>query len=105
MFSKLNPFVVGTGGLTLFPDTDLYSEAESGTFDPLDEKGLMGELLLFVENLDFKGRFITHHTSSMDLNTKNFGRDKDRIVKSLKKEIENGDMDSKSRIRLMKRGL
>ncbi len=105
VFSSLNPKVVGTGGLTLFPDTDLFDEASKGEFDPLDEKGLMEELLLFVENLDFKGRFITHHTSSMDLNTDDFGRDKSRIVKSLRKEIEHGDLDRMSRIRAMKRGL
>ncbi len=105
VFSQLNPYVVGTGGLTLFPDTDLFSEAQDGTFDPLDEKGLMEELLLFVENLDFKGRFITHHTSSMDLNTRNFGRDKDRIIRSLRKEIEHGDLDAMSAMRARKRGL
>lgn len=105
VFSKLNPKVVGTGGLTLFPDTDLYSEASTGEFDPLDEAGLMEELLLFVENLDFDGRFITHHTSSVDLNTDDFKRDKAKIVKNLKREMEHGDIDTMSRIRAMKRGL
>ncbi len=105
VFSQLNPKVVGTGGLTLFPDTDLFSEANAGTFDPLDEKGLMEELLLFVENLDFRGRFITHHTSSVDLNTMDFGRDKKRIVRALGDEIEHGDLDLMTRIRSMKRGL
>ncbi|MBR4226340.1 MAG: radical SAM protein, partial [Candidatus Methanomethylophilaceae archaeon] len=83
-FSMLNPKVIGTGGLTLFPDTDLCKEASRGEFDPLDERGLMEELLMFVENLDFDGRFITHHTSSIDLNTDDFGRDKGKIVRSLK---------------------
>lgn len=105
VFSQLNPKVVGTGGLVLFPDTVLFSEANDGTFDPLDEKGLMGELLLFVENLDFKGRFITHHTSSIDLNTNDFGRDKKRIVKALRDEMEHGDLELMSRVRSMKRGL
>ncbi len=105
VFSRLNPKVVGTGGLVLFPDTVLFSEANDGTFDPLDEKGLMGELLLFVENLDFKGRFITHHTSSIDLNTNDFGRDKKRIVKALRDEMEHGDLEFMSRVRSMKRGL
>ncbi len=89
-FSMLNPKVIGTGGLTLFPDTDLCEEASRGEFDPLDERGLMEELLLFVENLDFDGRFITHHTSSIDLNTDHFGRDKGKIVRSLKHELEHG---------------
>ena len=52
----------------------------------------MEDLLLFVENLDFDGRFITHHTSSMDLNTDDFKRDKAKIVKNLKREIEHGTL-------------
>ncbi len=105
VFSQLNPKVVGTGGLTLFPDTDLYLEASTGEFDPLDERGLMEELLLFVENLDFKGRFITHHTSSIDLNTDDFGRDKKRIAKALREEMDHGNLDLMARMRMMKRGL
>ncbi len=105
VFNQLHPKVVGTGGLTLFPDTDLYAEANNGTFDPLDEKGLMEELLLFIETLDRDCRFITHHTSSVDLNTKDFLRDKKRITKTLRNEIDHGDIDFMTRARSMKRGL
>ncbi len=105
IFNQLHPKVVGTGGLTLFPDTVLFSEAKTGEFDPLDEKGLMEELLLFVENLDVDCRFITHHTSSMDLNTNDFLRDKKRIVKALRNEIDHGDTGLKARMRAMKNGL
>lgn len=105
VFNQLHPKVVGTGGLTLFPDTDLYAEANNGTFDPLNEKGLMEELLLFIEALDRDCRFITHHTSSVDLNTKDFLRDKKRITKTLRNEIDHGDIDFMTRARSMKRGL
>jgi len=105
IFSSLHPKVVGTGGLTLFPDTALYADARDGTFEPLDEKGLMEELLLFVENLDFDGRFITHHTSSINLNTDDFKRDKKRICAALRDEIEHGDLASLERARATKRGL
>ncbi len=105
VFSQLHPKVVGTGGLTLFPDTVLFAEAGTGEFDPLDEEGLMEELLLFVENLDCDCRFITHHTSSMDLNTDDFLRDKKRIMKALRNEIDRGDNAYKARVRSMKSGL
>lgn len=105
VFNQLHPKVVGTGGLTLFPDTALFSETNAGTFDPLDEKELMEELLLFVENLECDCRFITHHTSSIDLNTDDFLRDKKRIVRALKDEIEHGDIGYLGRIRSMKKGL
>jgi hypothetical protein len=41
----------------------------------------------------------------MDLNTNDFGRDRDRIIRALTKEIEQGDMESKTRVRMAKRGL
>ncbi len=105
IFNQLRPKVVGTGGLTLFPDTVLFSEAEKGSFEPLDEKGLMEELLLFIENLECDCRFITHHTSSIDLNTRDFLKDKKKIIRVLKDEIEHGDIDRLSMMRSMKRGL
>ena len=69
------------------------------------ERELMEELLLFVENLDFDGRFITHHTSSMNLNTFNYKKDKKRIVESLRPGIENLDMNVLTDIRNNKIGL
>ncbi len=105
VFNQLHPKVVGTGGLTLFPDTVLFSEAQSGMFEPLDEKVLMEELLLFVENLECDCRFITHHTSSIDLNTRDFLGSKKRIVAALRNEIEHGDIDALSAVRAAKRGL
>ena len=48
IFSQTNPIVVGTGGLTLFEGTQLREEYEQGLFEPLDEKGLMEELKLFL---------------------------------------------------------
>lgn len=72
IFSEANPTVVGTGGLVLFEGTGLLALYKKSKFQPLTERGLMEELKLFIENLDFDGRFITHHTVSMDLNNVNF---------------------------------
>ncbi|MBR0471382.1 MAG: radical SAM protein [Methanosphaera sp.] len=105
IFSQLHPIVVGTGGLVLFEGTVLRSEFDAGHFDMCTEKELMEELLLFVENLDFDGRFITHHTSSMNLNTFNYKKDKDHIVESLRHGIENLDMNVLTDIRNNKIGL
>lgn len=105
IFSKCNPVVVGTGGLTLFEGTTLLEEYRKGEFNPLDEKGLMIELKTFIENLDFDGRFITHHTSSMNLNNTNFRENKKKILKSLENGINNLDMEYLSRVRENKSGL
>ena len=51
VFNRTNPMIVGTGGLTLFPGTPLLAEAQRGEFDPLSEREMLEEVLLFVENL------------------------------------------------------
>lgn len=105
IFSEANPTVVGTGGLVLFEGTGLLALYKKGKFQPLTEKGLMEELKLFIENLDFDGRFITHHTVSMDLNNVNFRDNKENILESLQHGIDNLDMDRLTQIRNNKRGL
>jgi len=44
----------------------------------------MEELKIFIENLDFDGRFITHHTISMNLNNVNFRQKGKNTSKSSK---------------------
>ena len=105
IFSKTNPTVVGTGGLVLFEGTALRALYERGKFQPLSEKGLMEELKLFIENLDFDGSFITHHTFSMNLNNSDFKKNKQRIIDELQYGIDNLDMDKLTQIRNNKRGL
>lgn len=105
IFSQANPTVVGTGGLVLFEGTGLQALYKKGKFHPLTEKGMMEELKLFIENLDFDGRFITHHTISMDLNDVNFRQNKAEILKNLQHGIDNMDMERLAQIRNNKRGL
>ena len=105
IFSKTNPTVVGTGGLVLFEGTALRALYERGKFTPLSEKALLEELKLFIENLDFDGRFITHHTFAMNLNNANFKQNKDKMLENLKYGIDNLDMDRLTEIRNNKRGL
>lgn len=105
IFSQTNPVVVGTGGLVLFEGTGLLALYRRGKFKPLSEKGLMEELKLFIENLDYDGPFITHHTFSMDLNSPDFKSNKSKILKNLQYGIDNLDMDKLAEIRNNKRGL
>lgn len=103
---RLQPMLVGTGGLTLFPGTPLLEEAERGEFTPLSEKEMLEELLLFVENLTSDCCFITHHTvTGKNLTGPDFLRRKDKIVAALRNEIEHGDMDMLAAIRRNKRSL
>ncbi|MCR4903802.1 MAG: radical SAM protein [Butyrivibrio sp.] len=106
IFSRCDPMLVGTGGLVLFPGTPLLDDAEKGKFTPLSEKEMLEELLLFIENLTCDCEFITHHTvSGCNLSGPDFLNRKDKIIASLKKEIELGDMDAMAAIRRNKRTL
>ncbi len=106
VFSQTHPMLVGTGGLTLFPGTPLLEEAQTGAFDPLNEREMLEELLLFVENLSCDCTFITHHTiGGTNLTGPDFLGRKDEIVSALRNQIEHGDLDRMARIRAMKRTL
>lgn len=106
VFSQIHPMVVGTGGLTLFPGTPLLDEAGRSEFDPLTERELLEEVLLFVENLTCDCAFITHHTiGGANLTGPDFLGRKERIIAALRDEIENGDLDRMARVRAMKASL
>lgn len=103
VFSQTNPMVVGTGGLTLFPGTPLLEEAQAGTFDPLSEREMLEELLVFVRNLECDCTFITHHTiSGINLSGPEFLARKSSIIAALEDQICNGDLDTMARMRAMK---
>lgn len=103
VFNQTNPLVVGTGGLTLFPGTPLIDEANRGEFDPLTEREMLEEVLLFVENLECESSFITHHTvGGTNLTGPDFLGRKDAIIAALLDQIENGDLGHMARIRSMK---
>lgn len=100
MFGRLHPLVVGTGGLTLFPGTPLLDEARAGAFDPLSEREMLEELLLFVENLECDCTFITHHTiGGANLTGPDFLERKPQVVAALHDELERGDLNRMARIR------
>ena len=68
IFSHANPTVVGMRDGVLFEGTGLFAQYRRCKFHPLSEKGLKEDLKLFIEHLDFDGKFINHHTISMNLN-------------------------------------
>ncbi len=106
IFNQCRPMVVGTGGLTLFPGTPLLEEAQRGEFEPLSEKEMLIELKTFIEHLTCDCSFITHHTiSGVNLTGPDFLRHKDKIIASLDREIQHGDLDRMAAIRRNKRTL
>ncbi len=100
----MNPIVVGSGSLTLFPGTPLLDEAQKGEFDPLDERDRLIEMKLFLEHLTCDAQLITHHTFASNLSG-SFLENKESILKKLDYEIAHCDEAKLSRIRSMKRTL
>ena len=106
VMSQTHPMLVGTGGLTLFPGTPLLEDAKRGEFDPLSEREMLEELLLFVENLTCDCFFITHHTiGGVNLTGPGFLARKNQIVAALQDELANADMDRLAWRRAQKRTL
>ncbi len=99
LFSQCKPMLVGTGGLTLFPETPLLEEARKGEFDPLSEREMLIELKMFVENLTCDCSFITHHTVAANLTGPDFLERKNKIIAELQKAIDYGNMDRLASIR------
>ena len=89
-----------------WPTRPLLDEARAGEFDPLDERGMLEKVLLFVENLTCDCSFITHHTiGGANLTGPDFLGRKEQIAAALRDEIEHGDLDRLARMRSMKRSL
>ncbi|MBQ9058359.1 MAG: hypothetical protein IJ125_04165 [Atopobiaceae bacterium] len=103
IFSQTSPMFVGVARLTLFAGTPLLDESQAGEFNPLSEREMLAELLLFVENLQCDCYFNTHHTvGGVNLSGPDFLVRKDQIVAALRAEIEHGDMDRLAWQRAMK---
>lgn len=106
IFSQANPIIVGSGGLTLFPGTELAKEEKEGTFTPLNEKEMLEEYRLFLENLDTDTTLITHHTLlGINLTGLDFLSSKEKILKALDHEIESLDENYLNFIRKNKESL
>lgn len=100
IFSQANPIIVGSGGLTLFPDTELAKEMNEGTFTPLTEKEMLEEYRTFLEHLDTDATLITHHTLlGINLTGMDFLPNKERILEALDREIENMNEEYIAQIR------
>jgi radical SAM superfamily enzyme YgiQ (UPF0313 family) len=51
IFSRLRPFAISVVSLTVFPESDLYSEVAAGTFVESSERERLEEMKTLIENL------------------------------------------------------
>lgn len=90
IYNQLKPTYTGSGGLTLFPETDLYKAAKLGKFDDLTELERLIELKTFLEHLDTDTYILSHHTSTVYIEGK-FPENKQEMLDSLQYAIDNFD--------------
>lgn len=106
IFSQANPIIVGSGGLTLFPETELAQEQTEGKFTPLTEKEMLEEYRFFLENLETDATLINHHTQlGINFTGVDFMPNKEKILKALDNVINNMDEDYLSYQRSIKNHL
>jgi radical SAM superfamily enzyme YgiQ (UPF0313 family) len=89
-YNQLKPTYTGTGSLTLFPETDLYTEAKMGNFDDSTELERIIELKTFLEHLDTDTYILSHHTSTVSIEGK-FPENKQKMLDKLQYAIDNYD--------------
>ena len=89
-YNQIKPTFTGTGGLTLFPETDLYREAQQGKFDDLTELERIIELKTFLEHLNTDTYILSHHTSTVYIEGK-FPENKQTMLDKIQHAIDTYD--------------
>ena len=90
LFNQLKCSKVGSGSLTLFPDTELAAEKEAGLFDDMSEKERAEEFYTFLEHIDRPCSVSCHHSSVIPVSG-HFPEDKPRIMSQLRHAIDTLD--------------
>lgn len=83
LFSQLNPYCISVDSLTLFPDTELYAMAQSGTFVPAGEKERLEELEAFIENLQIRTHLLADSVSNFYPITADLPREREKAIAQL----------------------
>lgn len=90
IYNQLKPTYTGIVSLTLFPETDLYKEAQMGNFDDSTELERTIELKTFLEHLNTDTYIGAHHTSTVSIQGK-FPENKQKMLDKLQYAIDNFD--------------
>lgn len=88
LFSKLNPYFISVGSLTLFPDTELYSLAKKGIFIPACEKERLEELQIFISNLQIRTHLFADSVSNFVPLSAFLPKEKEKILSELQYTID-----------------
>lgn len=65
VFNQLNPKIIGSSMLTVYPSSELYSEIQNGNWQEENEKEKLTELKMLIEGLKIKTHFAALGASNM----------------------------------------
>ena len=65
VFNQLNPKIIGSSMLTVYPSSELYAEIQNGSWQEENEKEKLTELKMLIEGLTIKTHFAALGASNM----------------------------------------
>lgn len=65
IFNQLNPKIIGSSILTVYPSSELYEEIQNGSWQEESEKEKLAELKMLIEGLEIKTHFAALGASNM----------------------------------------
>lgn len=65
VFNQLNPKIIGSSMLTVYPSSELYAEIQNGSWQEENEKEKLTELKMLIEGLKIKTHFAALGASNM----------------------------------------
>ncbi|OGL47639.1 MAG: hypothetical protein A2161_19880 [Candidatus Schekmanbacteria bacterium RBG_13_48_7] len=90
--NKMQPVYLSALTLMLLPGTPLYKQWEKGEFVLPDQKELLEELYLFINNLDLKSTiFRSNHASNYLALGGRFPKDKEKILATIRYALDGGN--------------
>lgn len=90
-YNQIRPNSINIVALTVFPESELYKEIQSGTYIVEEELEKLFELKTFISNLEISTIVFANTISNAAPFTGKLPRDKKKIIKMLQKVINSTD--------------
>lgn len=98
-YNQIRPSSINIVALTVFPESELYKEIQSGTYIVEEELEKLYELKTFISNLEISTIVFANTISNVAPFTGQLPRDKKKIIEMLQKVINSTDESELQRYR------
>ena len=97
LFSQLKPFIISVVSLTIFPESQLYTDMKKGFYTESPEYERLDELMTFIGNLKNETTLLANTVSNPVPMNGYLPKDKNRLLSELsqiKKSISETELDT-----------